>query len=412
MIAALLLIQALDTAHPQPDVGPLDRGRPLAVADSALSNGVRVTFVPFGASPKTLVRVVIVTGDACGAPAVLAHAFETAGRPLTDSIAHMGGALTVSVRPERIDLSVDVLSPFAPAAIALLSRVVRSPSLEAATLDQSPTASDLDSLATATFQAAVFPAGQFGSCAHPDRITTSSPAVGPRSTRVIVVGRFDTPSVLSAIATAFGEWSATAAPVPFAAASPASPSLTFVHRQGARQVALIVGAPTPGPADSDFAKLHVMNTLLGGGIVSRITKNIREAKGYAYGPSSALVTAPSGAAYWAEAADVAAPVAQPALQQIVAEITRLGDAAPDMAEVEGAERYLIGRSLFNTSTRLGLADAAEEGTTMRDVPGATGADVQRLAHAYLAPGRLTIVVVGDTLALGSGMAAIRAVIPR
>jgi zinc protease len=195
--------------------------------------------------------------------------------------------------------------------------------------------------------------------------------------------------------------------VPRTAHDPVGPSLTFVHRAGAKQVALVVGAPTPGPADSDFARLRVMNTVLGGGVFSRITRNIREAKGYAYAPASVLVTAPSGTTYWTETADVAANVAEPALSEIIAEITRLGAAAPDTTEVSGAERYLVGRSLFDLSTRLGQADAAELGITTRDSPPSTGEDVRRVAHTYLAPQRLTIVVVGDTLALGPQLAAMR-----
>jgi zinc protease len=359
-----------------------------------------VTLVPFGASPKTLVRLALTMNDDCGWRTVVAHWFERAGRPFADSLAHMGGALTVTTRPSRIDLTVDVLSPFAPAAIAILAGVVRSryPELQAA--PDAPS-SNLDSIAAATFQDALFPETQSGSCAAgPGRI-------GPYATRVIIVGRFETLLVQQAIAKAFEHWSIERTQIPRDAREPAGPSLTFVHQAGAKQVALVVGAPTPGPADSDFARVRVMNTVLGAGVFSRITRNIREAKGYAYAPASVLVTAPSGTTYWMETANVAANVAEPAWAEIIAEITRLGAAAPDTTEVSGAERYLAGRSLFELSTRLGQADAAELGTAPRDSLPSTGDDVRRVAHTYLAPQRLTIVVVGDTLALGPQLAAMR-----
>ena len=359
------------------------------------------TLVQFGASPKALVRVVVAS-DGCHP---VAFQFDEAR--LGDSIAHMGGTITQSTRPERVDVSVDVLSQFAPAAIGLLAQVVRSPQRDG---DRRANRPGLDSAATDAFDASVYPDGQFSGCAHSS--SSHATAIGPRAIRVIVAGRFDTAMVRRAIGGAFGDWAAGSAPdAPSVAPSdrPAQSALVFVQRPGAKQVALMVGAPTPGPTDSDFARLRVMNTVLGAGVVSRITRNIREAKGYAYSPSSFIAAAPSGAAYWAEVADVAADVAEPALREIVGEITRLGDAPPDSAEVAGAERYLIGRALFETSTRAGLADALEDGTAVGGAPSVTGTEVQQVARTYLAPTRLTIVVVGDTMALGPNrMAAIRA----
>jgi predicted Zn-dependent peptidase len=135
--------------------------------------------------------------------------------------------------------------------------------------------------------------------------------------------------------------------------------------------------------------------------------NIREAKGYAYGPGSLLVAAPSGAAYWAELADVSTPVTWPAIREILSEIARLGAAEPDSAELEGSRRYLLGRTLVQTATRRGWAEHDHLVALMARMPAVSRSDIRRVAAAYLASRRLTIVVVGDTIALGEQLGAIR-----
>ena len=47
---------------------------------------------------------------------------------------------------------------------------------------------------------------------------------------------------------------------------------------------MILGVPTVDPSNADFIPLSVMDALLGGAFASRITKNIREDKGYTYSP--------------------------------------------------------------------------------------------------------------------------------
>jgi zinc protease len=416
LLVAALWLPIVVAAQSRPDVGPLDSGRTIASTDTVIANGMRVTLVRYGASPKALVYVVVgLPGAAhvgCGLSTILANAFQ--GR-FIDSVAHMGGALSATSRPERIVVTLDVLSQFAPVAATVLGEIIRNPNLEAASLRNASSLS-LDTSAAAAFHATRFPGGQFGSaCVSTDSITHYTAAdlalffhdnVAAPSTHVIVVGRFETHAVVQAITKAFGDWT-TPSSTGSADAQPAGPpGLAIVHRPGAKQVALMVGADTPGAADSDFARLEVMNTVLGDGVTSRITRNVREIHGYAYAPASVLVTAPSGAAYWAELADVAADVAYPALREIIAEISRLGASPPDRAEVEGAERYMIGRALFQTSTRLGVAESVGR-PGLHGVLTTSGSDVERVASTYLAPKRLTIVVVGDTLALGAQLSQIR-----
>lgn len=427
-----LVSSSLVGAQPSamPAVGAIAPGRTVLRRDTVLADGVHVTLAHVGASPKALVRVVLATGaepaSVCGATAALAHAMEGVG--LGDSIGHMGGQLVTLARAERVELTVEVLSAFAPVAVDLVAGLVRAPDSGAARAI--PTSSgSADSVAMEALRQAFFPAGQFGSTCPAGGEPSEGRAadverfyrarVGPTATRVLVVGRFDDRDVLREVDRAFGDWPRDRVVSDSGGVTAgAAPPLIIVHRAGVRQSAIVIGAAVPGAADSDFAALRVMDVLLGGNVASRITVNIREAKGYAYGPGSVLVAAPSGAAYWAELADVSTPVTWPAIREILAEIARLGASEPDSAELEGSRRYLLGRTLVQTATRRGWAEhdhlvalmsrrgAASDGAGDRLLAVSRG-DIRRVTAAYLVARRLTIVVVGDTVAIGEQLGAIR-----
>ena len=97
------------------------------------------------------------------------------------------------------------------------------------------------------------------------------------------------------------------------------------------------------PSNDDFVALTVMDALLGGAFASRITKNIREDKGYTYSPYSELSTRYRDA-YWAENADVTTAVTGPSIKEIFAEIDRLQAEPPDRRGAEGHPE-LSGRHL-------------------------------------------------------------------
>jgi zinc protease len=429
-------------APPRPSVGTLTPAPALAPVQTTLANGVRLVTLTHGRTPKALLQVVVETGgeqaDQCQLTQVLAEIFRSgteslSGAALTDSIAHMGGELAISVRPEGIELTLEVLSPYSAPAIELLGHIVRNPRLDSVTTtaadqavaERGPGArSEISTAAEDAFRTALFPAGEFGrSCAATGHTTAYTPAdvrrfytarATGRHTTVYVVGQFNRVTAAGAVARAFGGLPhGEAASARTTAAAPA-PSLQIVQRPGAKQFALMVGERVPGPGDSDYTRLRVADALLGGSLISRITVNIREAHGYAYSPASDLVATPSGEAYWAEATNVAAPVAWPALREIIKEVARLGVDAPPDSELLGTQRYVIGRTLVTRATRAGALDAleaADAGANGSDdadrLLGVTPGEVRRVVRSYIAPRDLTIVLAGDTTAMGGQIADLR-----
>jgi hypothetical protein len=93
----------------------------------------------------------------------------------------------------------------------------------------------------------------------------------------------------------------------------------------------------------------------------------------------------------------------------------LGSAAPDGAEVAGTQRYVIGRILVTRATRAGALEALEAaapgaGRRGEDAGGVLGVrpgDVRRVVGSYIGARDLTVVVAGDTTAMGGQIAELR-----
>lgn len=159
------------------------------------------------------------------------------------------------------------------------------------------------------------------------------------------------------------------------------------------------------PTAPDFIALRVTDALLGGSFGSRITTNIREAKGYTYSPRSSLTTKP-GTATWDEYADVTTKFTGASIKEILGEVERLQKDAPPAAELEGIKNNMIGIFTIQNASRSGIAGQLVNADVLglgddylssfvSRVSAVTAADVQRVAREQIKPDRMTIVVVGD-----------------
>src|SRR5690606_38726897 len=137
----------------------------------------------------------------------------------------------------------------------------------------------------------------------------------------------------------------------------------------------------------------------------RWVENIREDKGYTYGPHSTVEHLVAGSAL-VVAADVATEVTAPALLETVYELGRLASVPPRPDELEQARTYLLGTLQLRISTQAGLANLASAyaGSGLRldhlarysaAVSTATMEDVAAAAGTYLAPAKAVSVVLGD-----------------
>jgi predicted Zn-dependent peptidase len=228
---------------------------------------------------------------------------------------------------------------------------------------------------------------------------------GARRATLYVVGQFDAAAVERAAREAFASWAPGAAPTVRPPTPKTERSVTLLDRPGAVQSTVNLGVPVADPSNPDYTRLEVTNALLGGSFGSRITTNIREQKGYTYSPYSTL-SPRYRSAYWAEVADVTTDKTGASLTEIFGEVDRLRREAPPAPELRGIQNYLAGTFTLRNGSRGGVAgqlqfldvhglpDSYLTGYVGR-VMAVTPEEVRGTAERWLAPERMTLVVVGD-----------------
>jgi zinc protease len=410
----------------------------------SLPNGTKVTLVPYGNLPKVTVSAVVSAGN-LNEPAELTGLADLMGtlmkegtktrssKQIAEESANMGGSLDVNVGPDESDVATDVLSEFAPKAIALVADVARNPLFPESELARIKNdmirqvtiqRSVPQSIALERFRKLLYGQHPYGTVfATEDSINKSTLAdikkyyetnFGAQRTHLYVAGRFNAAAVKKAISASFGTWAKGPAPAPDVPQVKPNHTLDLTDRPGAAQSTLYVGLPVPNATSEDNVLLTVTNALLGGSFGSRITSNIREQKGYTYSPSS-QISRRYHDSYWVEVADVTTAHTGDSLKEIFGEIDRLQKEAPPEAELKGIQNFLSGNFILQNSSRQaligqlrfvnlqGLGDSWLS-TYVQKVNAVTPKDLQRIATEYIKPEQMTIVVVGDKAKISDQLA--------
>jgi len=419
---------------PPPGSAPRDFKLPPR-EDFALANGLQARLVPFGEIPKLTLLITIQAGNVhepdgqVGISDLLSRLLKegTPSRPaaaLAEEVARMGGSLSIGNGADETYVRADCLSEFAPQLIALLADVVQHPSLPAAELPRlkADFKRQMNLLrARPGFQAevkmreAVYAGHPYGrplpTDAQIDALTLEQAKTfyaneyGAKRTAIFVAGKFDAPAVRQAIETNWNSWPAGPEPRIIAAKALTKPAVLTQDRPGAPQSTLVIGLPVIDPTNPDYIRLRVTNSLLGGSFGSRITRNIREDKGYTYSPYSYIDTN-YHSGLWMEAADVTTKDTYNSLHEIVKEIERLQSTPPSAEELKGIQNYETGMFVLRNSTPGGIINQLStmhlQGLPdtylteqVQNINAVTPAQVSATARKYVRPEAMTTVVVGD-----------------
>jgi len=398
-------------------------------------NGLQLVMIPWGAIPKATVSVIIKTGnihegeDQIWLSDLVGDMLEEgstskSANEIADEIAGMGGGLNIGVGQHTTNAGTSVLYEFTPDAIKLIADVLMNPAFPESELDRlikdrqrqvNVSLTRPQPKARQAFMSTIYPDHPYGRI-YPTEELLSTYTIdgikefynnnyGAQRTTIYVAGKFNEAEVKKAVEATLAKWRKGTEPGYPVAEPHTTDSIQIIDRPGAPQSTLMFGLPVADPSDPDWIPLSVTNALLGGSFGSRITRNIREDKGYTYSPSSS-VNANYKSAVWYEQADVTTDVTGPSLREITKEIYRLQDEAPSAEELEGIQNYQAGIFVLQNSTPNGIIgqmvlmdihqlDESYLSNYVKNLYAVTPKQVQDITKKYLTPEKMTLVLVGD-----------------
>jgi predicted Zn-dependent peptidase len=239
----------------------------------------------------------------------------------------------------------------------------------------------------------------------------------PSGAVLVIVGDIDAEATVDLAEQALGSWEGEAGdedlpPIPPIPTGP----IVLADRPGSVQSSMRLALPAVPRTHPDHAALQLANLVFGGYFSSRWVENIREDKGYTYGPHSSVEHSIAGSSVIL-AAEVATGVTAAALLETWYELGRLSTTPPGDDELEQARQYALGSLLLGMSTQAGLAGLASAyaGFGLRldflaehatRLAAATREEVAAAGAAYLAPAKAATVILGDASLIENSLATL------
>jgi zinc protease len=407
--------------------------------EATLANGLRVALIEDHKIPTFSVQLLLTGGglddpkDRHGVAMVTASLLregtaQRTSRQIAEQLATLGGVFTAGASPSSGETAVGFggLSEKADAIFAIAADIVRNPAFPEAELAKykSRFLSQLQQqratpgfVAQEEFMRAVYADHPGSYVVPPEKVLRALTRADleryhkahymPNNGIVLAYGDFTLKSLVQHLERAFGEWPRGDAPqlsLP-PLTPPAKSRVLLVDRPGSVQTSLWLGGLGIKRRSDDYFAVLVMNHILGGGPASRLFINLREKKGYTYGVYSFF----NGSRFpgvMLASTDVRTQVTDGALQELSAELRRIGSEPVPDEELKNAKRALIGgfalsldspQTLISNLATQKIYDLPPDywDTYPQRVEAITAADVQRVAKKYYDAGKLQIIAVGD-----------------
>jgi predicted Zn-dependent peptidase len=425
-----------------PALGP---NRPLKlpkVVEQTLSNGLTVIAIRRPAVPLVEVRLRVpfartnLARSAVLTQTLLSGTEELGVVEIAAELQKVGGGLSAGADPDRLLMSGNSLVAGLDRQLGIMASV-----LTGATYPAGEVSTERERLADRIRVAQSQPAHLAREALlkriygrHPYAVQTPTPEqvrgvtagalrklhgerVHPAGATLVIVGDLTPQKAIDAAERALSSWDGNGKDVDVPAVPEIEPGpLTLVDRPGAVQSSLRMALPAVTRTHPDHAALQLANLVFGGYFSSRWVENIREDKGYTYGPHSMIEHAVAGSTLLV-AAEVATEVTAPALLETMYELGRIASLPPGEDELEQARQYALGTLQLGMSTQAGLAGLAVTyaGFGLRldylaehsaRLAKATRDDVAAAAAHYLAPAKAVTVVLGDAERVAAPLSAL------
>ncbi len=432
---ALLLALAAQTSPPPP--APPRPIRWPTMTEKKLDNGLTVVLVPLSNVPKITAHLTFLAGRGTGyrqhpGVAQLAGRVLTEGttsrtsKQLKEELRSIGGAMNVNVDDDATTIVASSLSERAPRLLELLNDVASNAIYPQSEVNLAKTnfaheieeqRAQPDFLASEQFEKAIFGHHSYGFVVpEPKAIAKvtreslrqfASRHYVPSNAHLILVGDLEPAAMFPQVEKAFEAWKQGTAPTLELPALPkrAKRQIYFVDRPGSVQSTIIVGALAPPRKSPDYITLRTSNIILGGSFYSRLTRNIREEKGYTYSPFSTIDLRRRAGVFYASAA-VRNEVTGPTILEMLYELDRMRVLPVNKEELDSAKTYSVGTLALEMESQAGLANRIDSiytyelprdflPTFREKIDALTLDSIQRIAAKYFDTYRGAIVIVGD-----------------
>jgi zinc protease len=426
-----------------PDLGPLPPFAPPTFTRRKLSNGLELLIVERHDLPIVTFDLIVKSGETLtpkgkeGLGSIAASLLDEGTTTRTTlqmagELAEIGASLGTSGGHESTSVSLTTLKRHLEPALDLFADVILNPSFPEKELDRLK----LERLAQLQAQtddaeqtaAYVFPRLIFGlehPYGRPDlgtpgsiRSITRENAVAfcrqimvPANAALVVVGDVRPDGITTVLEGRLRAWASGPIPAqlrvsPPPSVAPTNRTIRLVDKPAAAQSVLTIGRTGTSRKSPDYFALTILNSILGGQFSSRINMNLREDKGYSYGAQSSFSFLRGGGSFVASAT-VQTAVTKESMVELVKELTDITRQRPVTdEEISFAKERIIQGFPHRFETTFGVA--GQLGVLVEDelpddefvhyqarIEAVTKADVARVAHEYITPEKMAILVVGD-----------------
>jgi len=321
--------------------------------------------------------------------------------------------------------SFETLTEYRDQAVDLLALALNKPRFDADAVERvrgqllaglAAAARDPDRVASEQWAAMAFPGHPYG---RPVNGTPASvQAIGSadlrdywsknfaRDTlRVVAVGDIDAATLASVVDQLFGGLPAKARLSPVPSTLPDASERQRVIEMPVPQSVARFGLPAMGRRDKDFMAAFVLNTIVGGGVMSsRLWEEVREKRGLAYSVNTSVQPFKHTSIFAGGVATKNEEIAQ-SLDLIRAELKRIARDGPTAKELADAKNYLTGSfalrfdsnaKIANQLLYLWMEDLGIDYVDKRnaEIEAVTLEDLKRVAKRLFEDRELIVTIVG------------------
>jgi len=196
-----------------------------------------------------------------------------------------------------------------------------------------------------------------GSITRDDLVNFHSLYFHPDRMHLIVVGDFDSDTMVAKIEAAFAGWEKSTTPLPNDPMIPNFPrTVNIAAKEGLTQSQILLGHKGIKADHPKYAHIIVANKILGGGFSSRLFNEVRSKRGLAYSTWSSSGTGFRNAGNFMAGVGTKCETTEEAITVVLGEIERMTTELVSQEELDSAKDGILNSEVFSFDTKREVLD--------------------------------------------------------